>query len=71
MKYYNYSSELSPLEHKQVFEALSESEQNSEIMNPGHVDEGLWDKAKKISQKSYGELKWPFVMHMYKQLGGK
>ena len=67
----NYSSELTPEEHKHEYESLSNDEQMKPIMNPGHVDEGLWDKAKKISMKSYGEIRWPFVQYLYEKLGGK
>lgn len=66
-----YDSNIEPEEHAAEFEKLSKEEQNAAILNPGHVDEGLWDKAKKMSQKSYGEIRWPFVHWMYKQLGGK
>lgn len=30
----------------------------------------LWEKAKERSQKEYGHIKWPFVMWLYKKLGG-
>lgn len=41
------------------------------IMNPGHVDEALWKKAKDASQKAFGEIKWPFVTWWYRKRGGK
>lgn len=41
------------------------------IENPGNVDEALWDKAKKASQKAFGKIKWAFVTWKYKQMGGK
>lgn len=31
----------------------------------------LWDKAKKLSEKEYGQIRWPFVMYVYEKLGGK
>ena len=51
-------------DYKDDFEKLSEEEQNATIMNPGHVDEGLWKKAKDISQESYGEIRCAFC-HVY------
>lgn len=66
-----YGSMKNAEDYKHEFENMSETEQMKPIMNPGHVDEGLWDKAKKMSEKSYGEIRWPFVMYMYKKLGGK
>lgn len=66
---------MSPAQIKQYqdeYDALSHDEkQVLDIQNPGHVNEGLWEKAKKISMKSYGELRYPFIMSMYKKLGGK
>ena len=44
---------------------------SQDIANPGKVDEALWEKAKKISMESYGEIRRPFVTYMYKELGGK
>ena len=35
------------------------------------VDEDIWEKAKKQSQKSYGKISYPFVVYLYKQMGGK
>ncbi len=40
------------------------------IMNPGKVDEGGWSKAKEVSQKTFGEIRWPFVTWYYKKQGG-
>lgn len=53
-------------------EELKEITANSagEIENPGQVDEALWVKAKEISKKEYGEIKWDFVTSIYKKLGG-
>jgi len=28
----------------------------------------VWEKAKKISRESYGEIRWPFVMWLYERL---
>lgn len=53
------------------YNCMNEEEKNYTIMNPGHVDEGTWDKAKKISVESYGEKRWPFIMYMYEKLKGK
>lgn len=39
-------------------------------MNPGHVDEDKWEKAKKACVKEYGKIKWPIVTHIYEQMGG-
>lgn len=41
------------------------------LKNPGKVDEGLWEKAKRASQEAFGEIKWPFVTYWYKRHGGK
>lgn len=41
------------------------------FMNPGTVDEGLWEKAKSASQKAFGKEKWQFVVWWYKKHGGK
>lgn len=57
-------------EFANAYESLSEEEQNKLIENPGHVDEGLWDKAKKASEDHFGQIKWPFVMYLYKEWGG-
>lgn len=34
-------------------------------------DEVIWDEAKKKSLKEYGKISYPFVVYLYKQLGGK
>lgn len=39
--------------------------------NPGNVDEALWARAKQASQAALGEIRWQFVVFMYKKLGGK
>jgi hypothetical protein len=30
-----------------------------------------WEKAKEVSKAAFGEIRWPFVMWKYKELGGK
>lgn len=37
----------------------------------GSVDESKWEKAKKACIKEYGHIKWPVVMHIYENMGGK
>ena len=34
-------------------------------------DEDVWEKAKKQSLKSYGKISYPFVVYLYKQMGGR
>lgn len=43
---------------------------NAGISNPGKVDESLWKKAKDVSMKALGKIKWPFVTYIYKKHGG-
>jgi phage-related protein (TIGR01555 family) len=43
---------------------------NAGISNPGKVDEGLWAKAKRASEKALGKIKYPFVTWWYKHHGG-
>ena len=53
-------------------EQLAKSKKNDDRMeNPGKVDEGLWDKAKRASKHAFGEIRWPFVTSKYKEWGGK
>jgi len=68
MKHYNYSSEASPEEHKAEFEKLGTLSDDAmeTIMNPAGVDEAKWEKAKKISMETYGELRYPFIMYLTK-----
>lgn len=40
------------------------------VMNPGRVDEGLWDKAKRASEEAFGRIRYPFVTWWYKKQGG-
>ena len=47
------------------------NEDRRKKMNPGHVDEALWEKAKKAVIKTYGKIKWPVVMSVYEKMGGK
>lgn len=49
---------------------LKKSNADEEIMNPGVVDEAKWEKAKEMVRKEYGEIKWPAVTYIYKQMGG-
>ena len=44
---------------------------DSKLANPGKVDENLWDKAKKATEKEYGKDKWPVVTSIYEKMGGK
>ncbi len=44
---------------------------NAGVMNPGKVDEALWSKAKRASEKAFGRVKWAFVTYWYKKHGGK
>lgn len=39
--------------------------------NPGNVDEALWSKAKRASEKAFGHIKWQFVTWFYKKQGGR
>lgn len=42
------------------------------LLQLSHITNGpLWEKSKEASRKSFGEIKWPFVMWMYKKLGGR
>lgn len=43
---------------------------SDKMMNPGNVDENLWEKAKKASIKEYGDIKWSVVTYLYKKMGG-
>ena len=40
------------------------------IQNPGGVDEEVWEKAKEECVKTYGKLKYPVVMTIYKKMKG-
>jgi len=40
------------------------------FVNPGDIDEGVWDKAKKACMKAYGHLKYAVVMSIYKKMKG-
>lgn len=44
---------------------------DEKIANPGKVDETKWGKAKEIVKKEYGEVRWPVVTTVYKEMGGK
>lgn len=67
----NYDSMSDPKDYKAEFEKMNEEDQSKAIMNPGHVDEGLWDKAKRASEDAFGKVKYPFVMYLYKKWGGE
>lgn len=66
-----FSEEISD---KALFE---QDVKNTELGLPGNpaswvADEKKWDKAKEISQDSYGEIRWPFVTWIYiNKLKGK
>jgi hypothetical protein len=57
------------------FDELTSSKNMNEKItkeNPNWIkDEGIWEKAKKQSLKSYGRISYPFVVYLYKQMGGK
>jgi hypothetical protein len=40
------------------------------VMNPGKVDEALWEKAKRASEDAFGKIKYPFVSWWYQKQGG-
>ena len=44
---------------------------SKKVANPGSVDEAKWEEAKKKCIKEYGEIKWPVVTTIYKDLHGK
>lgn len=68
---------------KGMIEALSKVEKGEKLKvkkgnpvpkceNPSWAkDEDIWEKAKKESLKSYGRISYPFVVYLYKQMGGK
>lgn len=58
------------IKHPEMEQQLSKLA-SGEIALPGHVDEGLWNKAKDASQEAFGEVKWPFVNWWYQEQGGK
>ncbi len=61
--YFNYMNE---------FEGVDQEDMHKKLMNPGKVDEPKWEEAKEISKKSYGEVRYPFVMWLYShRLKGK
>lgn len=55
------------------FEASGAHYTSEQIMDAMHqVTNGpLWEKAKKLSQKEYGEIRWPFVTYVYEKMGGQ
>lgn len=67
---------------KGLVDAVSKLEEGKKLMkksnpmpkceNPSWAsDEDIWEKAKKQSLKSYGRISYPFVVYLYKQMGGK
>jgi len=47
------------------------AESEEKIENPGDVDEGKWEEAKKAADKSTGGTrKWALVSYLYKKMGG-
>jgi hypothetical protein len=57
---------------KNDFEGAGVHYSSEEIFDAIHVGNGpLWDKAKEKSKAEYGEIRWPFVMWLYEQMGGK
>lgn len=46
-------------------------EKYDKLSNPGHVDEGTWDKAKKAASKSSAGNKWALTSYIYEKMGGK
>lgn len=42
------------------------------LFSNGYTVNGpLWEKAKKIVEKEYGEIRWPIVMEIYEKMGGE
>lgn len=67
---------------KDLIDAVSKLEEGKKLVkkenpipkceNPSWAkDEDIWEKAKKQSLKSYGRISYPFVVYLYKQMGGK
>jgi uncharacterized cupredoxin-like copper-binding protein len=67
----NYGSDDESVAHIASFDKMSKDEQNAVIMNPGHVDEATWEKAKKAAAESGHAEKWPLIMYLYEKMGGK
>lgn len=49
---------------------LEKKENQEKIINPGKVDEAIWEKAKKAVKEEYGELDYAIVTAVYKKMGG-
>jgi len=47
------------------------SKVDPKVENPGHVDESIWERAKKKAQEEYGAGHWAAVSFLYKRLGGR
>jgi|HubBroStandDraft_5_1064220.scaffolds.fasta_scaffold609481_2 hypothetical protein len=71
MKNYKYSNEEDPKDYVRNWEKMSPEEQNAQIQNPGHVDESIWEKAKKKAAEEGHAEKWPLIMFLYEKMGGK
>ncbi len=39
--------------------------------DPKNVDKSLWERARERSQEAFGQIKWQFVVYIYRKLGGK
>jgi hypothetical protein len=40
------------------------------VLNPGKVDEALWEKAKRAAEEAGATDKWAFITWWYKKQGG-
>jgi hypothetical protein len=70
----NYFKNEDEMSFKNEFDKIPESDHEKLmdsmlITNPqgADIDEGKWKEAKKISQKTYGEHRWPFIMWLTKE----
>lgn len=61
-----HKNDIMPEMAKTVLPDLTETE----IQNPGDVDEAAWEKAKEECMKTYGKIKYPVVMTIYKRIKG-
>jgi len=70
-RYGNESKDLLDKEHR--IEARLDKHETAPddiVMNPGHVDEAKWEKAKKAAEKSGYKDKYAVVTEIYKKMGG-
>lgn len=65
--YLDSANSYIPLNDPQEQKAGSE---DHTFKNPGKVDEGLWEKAKRECEHSEGKIIWAVVTHIYKKMGG-